>query len=73
MLLPSTFAALSLFTHKAITMAPMAEARTDEFYTSTLGPDEIIDPFHISCGRMKADVFICKLLLDPTCSQCAAN
>jgi len=33
LLLPSTFAALPLFTPEAMTTAPIAEAQTDEFYT----------------------------------------
>jgi len=73
MLLPSTFAAISLFKPKAMTTAPIEEAPMDEFYTSTFGPDEIIDLFPISFGRMKVEFFFCKLLLDPTCCRCAAN
>jgi len=55
LLMPSTFAAFPLFTPKVITTAPMAEAPMDEFYTWTLGPDEIINLFPISFGRMEAD------------------
>jgi len=73
LLLPSTFAAFPLFTPKAMTTAPIAEAPMDEFYTWPLGPDERINPFPISSGRMKADLFFCKLLVDSTCSKCAAN
>jgi len=73
LLLPSTFAAFPLFTPKTITMAPIEEAPMDEFYTWTFGPDEIINLFSISFGRMKVDLFFCELLLDSTCSKCAAN
>jgi len=71
--LPSTFAAFPLFTRKAMTTAPIEETPMDEFYTWTFGPDEIIDLFPISFGRMKVEFFIFKLLLDPTCCRCAAN
>jgi len=40
-----------------MTTAPMEEAAMDEFYTWTFGPDEIIDLFPISFGRMKVDSF----------------
>jgi len=73
LLLPSTFAACPLFTPTAMTTAPIKEAPMDEFYTRTFGPDEIIDLFPISFGRMKVDFCFCKLLLDPTCYRCAAN
>jgi len=73
LLLPSTYAAFPLFTPKAITTAPNEEAPMDEFYTRTFGPDEIIDLFPISFGRMKVDFFFRKLLLDPTCCRCAGN
>jgi len=73
LLLLSTFAAFPLFTPKARTTAPIAEAPMDEFYTWRFGRDEIIDLFPISFSRLKADFFFCKLLLDPTCSKCAAN
>jgi len=73
LLLPSTFATLPLFTPKAITMGPIDEAPIDEVYTWIFGPDEIIDHFPISFGRMKVNLFFCKLLLDPTCCRCAAN
>ena len=73
LLLPSTFAVFPLFTPKTITTAPIAEAPMDEFYTWTFGLDEIINLFPISFGRMKAEFFFCKLLLDPTCSKSAAN
>jgi hypothetical protein len=73
LLLPSTFAAFPLFTPKAMTTAQIKEAPMDEFYTWTFGPDEIIDLFPISFGRMKVDFFFCKLLLDPTCCRYAAN
>jgi len=45
LLLPPTFAAFSLFTPKAMTTAPIAEAPMDEFDTLTFGPDQIIDLF----------------------------
>jgi hypothetical protein len=75
LLLPSTFAAISLFLHlvKAMTTASIAEAPMDEFYTWTFGPDEIINLFSISFGRMTADFFFCKLLPDPTSGKCTAN
>ena len=73
LLLPSTFAAFSLFRPKAMTTAPIAEAPMAEFYTWPLGPDERINLFPISSGRMKAAFFFCKLLVDSTCSKCAAN
>jgi len=73
LLLRSTFAAFPLFTPKAITTAPIEEAPMDVFYTWTIRPDEIIDLFPISFGRMKVDFVFCKLLLDPTCCRCAAN
>jgi len=73
LLLPSTFAVFPLFTPKAMTTAPIQEAPIDEFYTWTFGPDEIIDFFPISFGRMKVEFFFCKLLQDPTCCRCAAN
>jgi len=73
LLLPSTFGAFHLFTPKAMTTAPIEEAPMDEFYTWTFGPDERIDLFPISFGRMKVEVFFCKLLLDPTRCKCAAN
>jgi len=57
LLLPSTFAALPLFTPKAMRTAPIEEAPMDEFYTWTLAPDEIIDLFPISFGRIKVDFF----------------
>jgi len=56
-----------------MTRAPIDEAPMDEFYTWTFGPDEIIDLFPISFGRIKVDFFFCKVLLDPTCCRCAAN
>jgi len=73
LLLPSTFAAFPLFTRKAMTTAAIEEAPMNEFYTWTFGPDEIIDLFPISFGRMKVDFFFCKLLLDLTCCRYAAN
>jgi len=73
LLLPSTFATFPLLTPKMMTTAPIAKAPMDEFYTWTFGPDEIIDLFTSSFGRIKVDFFFCKLLLDPTCSKCAAN
>jgi len=73
LLLPSTFAAFPLFTPKAMTTAPIAEAPMDEFYTWPLCPDERINLFPISSGRMKAEFFFYKLLVDSTCSICAAN
>jgi len=73
LLLPSTFAALPLFTPKAMTTTPIAEAPMNQFYNWTFGPDEMIDLFPICIGRMKADVFFSKLLLDSTCSKCAAD
>ena len=74
LLLPSTFAAF-LYLHlvKEMTTASIAEAPMDKFCTRTFGPDEIINLFSISFGRMKADFFFCKLLPDPTCGKCAAN
>ena len=57
LLLLSTFAAFPLFTPKAMTRAPIVEAPMDQFYTWTFGPDEIIDLFPISFGRMKVDFF----------------
>ena len=57
LLLLSTFAAFPLFSPKAMTTTPIEEAPMDEFYTWTLGPDEIIDLFPISSGRMKVDFF----------------
>jgi len=73
LLLSSTFAAFPVFTPKAMTKAPIAEAPMDAFYTSTFDPDEIINLFPICLGRMKVDMLLCKLLLDPTCSKCTAN
>ena len=73
LLRPSTFAGFPLFTPNAITRAPIAEAPMPQFYRWTFGPDEIINLFPISFGRMKADFVFCKLLLDPTCSKYAAN
>jgi len=73
LLLLSTFATFPLFKPKAITTAPIEEAPMDEVYTWTFGPDEIIDLFPISFGRMKVDFSFCMLLLDPTCCTCAAN
>jgi len=73
MLLPSAFAAFALFTTKAMTTAPIEEAPMHEFYTWTFGLDEIIDLFPLSFGRMKVDIFFCKLLLNPTCCRCAAK
>jgi len=40
-----------------MTTAPIAEAPMNEFYIWTFGPDEIIDLFPISFGRMKVDLF----------------
>jgi len=73
LLLPSTFAPLSLFTSKAMTTAPIEEAPMNEFYTWTFGLDEIIDLVPFSFGRMVVGFFFCKLLLDPTCCRGAAN
>ena len=73
LLLPSIFATFPLFTSKAMTTAPIEEAPIHEFYTWTFGPDEIIDLFPISFGRMNVDFFFCKLLLDPTGCRYAAN
>jgi len=73
LLLLSTFAVFPLFTPKAMPTALIEEAPMDEFYTWTFGPDEIIDLFPISFGRIKVDFFFCKLLLDPSCCRCAAN
>jgi len=72
-LLPSTFAACPLFTPKAMTTAPIEEAPMDELYTWTFGPDEIINLFPFSFGRMQGDFVFCKVLLDPTCCWCVAN
>jgi len=52
--MPSTFAVFALFTPKAMTTAPIAEAPMDQFYTWTFGPDEISDLFPISFVTMKA-------------------
>jgi len=73
LLLPSTFAALPLLTPKAMTTAPIEEASMDDFYTWTLGPDEINELFPIAFGTMKVHFFFRKLLLDPTCCGCGAN
>jgi len=73
LLLPATFPPFPLFTPKTITTAPIEEAPMDEFYSWTFGPDEIIDLFPLSFGRMKVHFFFCKLLLDPTWCGCAAN
>ena len=73
LILSSTLAAVPLFTPKAMTMDPIAGAPMDKFYTWTFGPDEIIEHFPISFGRMKAHFFFYKLLLDPTCSKWAAS
>jgi len=73
LLLLSTFAAFPLFTPKAMTAAPIAQAAMDEFYAGIFGPDKTINLFPISFSRIKADFLFCKLLLDPTCSKCAAN
>jgi len=40
-----------------MTTTLIAEAPIDELYTWTFGPDEIIDLFPISFGRMKVDFF----------------
>jgi len=61
LLLPSTFAAFPLFIPKAMPAAPIEEAPMDEVYTWTFGPDEIIDLFPISFGRMKVAFFFCEL------------
>jgi len=53
LLLPSTIAAFPLFTPKAMTTAPIEEAPIAEFYTWTFGPDELMDRFPISFGRIK--------------------
>jgi len=73
LLLPSTFAALPLFTPKAMTTASIEEAPMEGVYTWTFAPYEIIDLFPISFDRMKVEFFFSKLLLDPTCCRCAAN
>jgi len=57
LLLLSTFTAFPLFTPKAMTMAPIVAPLMDEFYTWTFGPDEIINLFPVSFGRMQVDFF----------------
>jgi len=48
-------------------MASIAEAPMEEFHTWTFGPDESINLFTISFGRMKADFFFCEPSLHPAC------
>jgi len=69
LLVLSTFAPFSLYyePRQSITMASIAEAPMEEFHTWTFGPDESINLFTISFGRMKADFFFCEPSLYPAC------